>query len=284
MKFCAQVTCHEQAQQLHNLHHGHSHQLWHWSWNISHGRTAWRLPQFFEPKGIIEWCQISQIISNESKLYQIKYQIHLLRHLEGLWHLLQLTVKDLLCGKRVFESHNTKRCRAQMPAQLAIQVPGDTFRPQRRLWPPKVQHVMSRFHASSIRLPCLPCHVFHVMSSMVFRWKSSTAATGLVGLGRTLFVKALIPATKHPSKGSSQGFIWFISGSFEDFRGGTSNWSSGKQGRPEEWCHGARAGQHKLSQTQSSCISKCVFALCKATKDAEHAVFTMKLGPLRLTT
>ena len=47
MKFCAKVTCHDQAQQLHSLHHGHSHQLWHWSWNISHGRTAWRLPQIW---------------------------------------------------------------------------------------------------------------------------------------------------------------------------------------------------------------------------------------------
>ena len=41
--FAAKATSHDQVQQLHSLRHGHSHQPWHWSWNISRGRTTWHL-------------------------------------------------------------------------------------------------------------------------------------------------------------------------------------------------------------------------------------------------
>ena len=43
--------------------------------------------------------------------------------------------------------------------------------------------------------------------------RPTAAWTGQTGC----FAKVLIPATKHPSNGSSQGFIWFISGMFEDW-------------------------------------------------------------------
>ena len=119
------------------------------------------------------------------------------------------------CGKRVFESHNTKICRAQMPAQLAIQVPGDTFRPQRRLWPPNVQHVMSRFHACSMSsMSCLPWFSGgNLQQSCGFPGFPSSLQTSKNQTDCSLddqsecFVKALIPATKHPSNGSYQGFM-----------------------------------------------------------------------------
>ena len=94
-----------------------------------------------------------------------------------------------------------------------------------------------------MRVPCLPCHVFHGFQVEIFNKAVAFPAFHLPCLQTSsnqthcsldwseCFVKALIPATKHPSNGSYQGFICFIPGLFEDFRGGTSNWSSGKQGR-----------------------------------------------------
>ena len=147
-----------------------------------------------------------------------------------------------------------------------------------------------------MRVPCLPCHVFHGFQVEIFNKAVAFPAFHLpckhqkkqtdcsLDDQSECFVKALIPATKHPSNGSYQGFMNGSSlGFLKIFRGAPAIEVLGCSGKTGlEWCQ-SRSAQTE-PQTQSSCISKCVFALCKATKDAEHAVFTMKLGPFRLTT